>query len=120
MSVRTYLRLPINADEGFPQAFRVNVGRGTYRLSFYVNVLESDQPGPKDLYELPEQGAFLVMRVVRDAATPAVIFQRRLVRDLEYEAGGLAFVFRRMLVARRNLNGVGAFGSEVVGGVAER
>jgi hypothetical protein len=120
MAQRTYLRLPINADEGFPQSFRLNVGRNTYRLSFYVNALESDQPIPKDLYELPEQGAFLVMRVVREAAMPEVIFQRRLVRDLEYEAGELAFVFRRMLVARRNLNGIGAFGSDVVGGVAAR
>ena len=63
----------------------------------------------------------MVMRVSREgSATPHIIFQRKLVLNLEYEAAELAFVFRRLRVVRRNLNGIGPFGSEVRGGVALR
>jgi hypothetical protein len=118
----TYLRLPINADEGFPQSFQLNVSGRIYRVLLYVNVLEGEAATPDDhIYRLPELGAFMVMRVDRETAgTPQVIFQRKLVLNLEYEAAELAFLFRRIWVAKRNLNGVGAFGSEVNGGVAAR
>jgi hypothetical protein len=42
------------------------------------------------------------------------------VPDLEYEADDLMLVFTRMTVHPLNLNGSGAFGSTVVGGVAAR
>ena len=61
------------------------------------------------------------MRVARViAGSRTVFFQRKLVPNLEYESGDLAFVFRRIRVARRNLNGFGSFGSDIVGGVAQR
>ena len=72
------------------------------------------------MYDLPEPGAFLVMQVRRELEPPAVIFNRKIVRNLEYEAHELAFLFRVMRVARRNLNGVGSFGSQIVAGVALR
>jgi hypothetical protein len=119
---RTFLRLPINGDEGFPQAFRVGFRDRTYSILLYVNVLETDTETPEDhVYELPAAGAFMVMRVTRETGEgPRVILQRKLVPNLEYEAAEVAFVFRRLRVARRNLNGVGAHGSEVTGGIAER
>ncbi len=122
MVQRTYLQLPINADEGFPQAFRLNFLGNLYRVSLYVNVLEGDTPLPDDhIFQLPEPGAFMVMTVAReDMAGPAFLFRRKLVLNLEYEAAELAFVFQKINVARRNLNGIGSYGSEVVGGVAAR
>jgi hypothetical protein len=121
MAQRTYLQLPINADAGFPQSFRLSFNGNVYQLTFYVNVLESTPAPADDIYTLPARGAFMVMSVLReDASAPIVVFRRKLVPNLEYEAAELAFVFRTMRVARRNLNGVGAFGSQVIGGVATR
>jgi hypothetical protein len=117
---RVYLLLPINPDEGFPQSFRLDFGGRAYRLLLYVNVPDGADPPPDDAYDLPAPGAFMVMRVTREGPTPQVIFQRKLVLNLEYEAAELAFVFRKLRVARQNLNGVGAFGSNVRGGVAPR
>ena len=125
MTQRTYLQLPINGDEGFPQAFRLDFNGKTYQVFLYVNILEdaAAQPDANDVYTLPDPrgGAFMVMRVLReDIAANSVIFQRKLVPNLEYEAAEVAFLFKEMKVASLNLNGIGAFGSRVIGGIAAR
>jgi hypothetical protein len=121
MAQRTYLQLPINADEGFPQSFRLNFNGKTYQIVLYVNVLEDTPVPPDEIYTLPKPGAFMVMRVLReDISGATVIFQRKLVPNLEYEAGEVAFVFRQMRVAKSNLNGLGSFGSQIIGGIATR
>ena len=113
--------LPINPDEGFPHAFRLNFNERNYQILLYVNVAESVLTKTDQMLELPFEGAFLVLRVARESSQGAkVIFRRKLVPNLEYAAAELAFVFTQMRVARQNLNGVGAFGSEVEGGVAAR
>src|SRR2546428_5339947 len=122
MAQRTYLQLPINADEGFPQAFRLDFNGKTYQVFLYVNILEDApaRPDANDVYTLPDPsgGAFMVMRVVQEnVAANKVIFQRKLVPNLEYEAAEVAFLFKEMGVARLNLNGIGAFGSKVIGGI---
>jgi hypothetical protein len=114
-----YLRLPIQPDEGFPQAFRLSVGSSAYSVALYVSVLED--PIPDQRLVLPTTGAFMVMSVRRDSpGSPTTIFRRKLVTQHEYEAAELAFVFTRIAVDARNLNGAGAFGSQVTGGVALR
>lgn len=119
--MRTYLTLPINADEGFPQAFRLNFNNQTYQMLFYVNADETVLEDADTLLTLPMAHAFMVLRVAREAADGlTVIFQRKLIPNLEYEAAELAFTFSKMVVARQNLNGVGAFGSQVIGGIAAR
>ena len=122
MTERSYLQLPINADEGFPQAFRLSFLDNTYQIALYVNALEGDQPLPDTyVYQLPAPDAFLVMTVQReDPAGPVVLFRRKVVCNLEYEAAELAFLFRTITVAKRNLNGIGAFGSQIMGGIAAR
>ena len=40
MTAYAYRRLPVSADEGFPQSFRMTVGAATYVVSLYVNVLD--------------------------------------------------------------------------------
>jgi hypothetical protein len=123
MSMRTYLSLPINADEGFPQAFRLSFGGQVYQILLYANVAEhiAAQAAPDEVFSLPQDGAFLVMRALRESPDGlTAIFQRKLVPELEYEAAELAFIFHTMQVAKKNLNGQGAFGSVVRGGIAAR
>jgi len=117
-----FRRLPIDPAEGFPQSFRLSLEDRTYEFQLYANVTEelvdAASTGPLDL---PRKGAFLVLSIAREEPTGLVtIFRRKLVPNLEYAVAELAVVFRTMRLDRRNLNGVGAFGSDVVGGVALR
>jgi hypothetical protein len=78
--------------------------------------------GPIDeLMVLPDAQRFLVIRadVVQSDGTSQTVFLRKVVPSMEYRAGALALTFPTQIVARRNLNGVGNFGSNVVGGVAQ-
>ncbi|WP_030241779.1 hypothetical protein [Streptomyces sp. NRRL S-350] len=121
MATPGYLRLPIEPAEGFPQAFRLQLGSVVYQFHLYVNVAEdllATAPGDAVL-DLPAAGAFVVLRVAREEASgPRTILRRKLVPGVEYRAAELSLTFPTMRVARRNLNGVGEFGSEMVGGVA--
>ena len=123
-ATRTYESLPIAADEGFPQSFRLSLGTRIYRMTLYVNVTERllDELAEDALLELPRDEAFMVLRVAResDDAEPRTILQRKLVPELDYEAEEVAVRFSEMHVAKRNINGVGAHGSSVKGGVALR
>lgn len=119
----TYLTLPINPDEGFPQAFRLALGGSAYTITLYVNLL--DEEGRSDdeiVYDLArDPRAFMVMAVRRESPAPGEeIFRRRLVVEHEYAAAELGFLFKEIRVDRRNLGGVGSFGSSVLGGVATR
>jgi hypothetical protein len=121
VATRSFLRLPIDADEGFPQAFRLAVAGRNYLFRLYANVAEdvvATQAGPLDL---PSAGAFLVLSVDREEPVgPVAILRRKLVPGVEYPAAELALTFRAMRLDPRNLNAAGSFGSEVVGGVALR
>jgi hypothetical protein len=68
---------------------------------------------------LPDAQRFMVVRVdvLATDGTAQTVFLRKVVPSLEYRAGSLGLVFPTQIVARRNLNGVGNFGSNVVGGV---
>jgi hypothetical protein len=122
VAARDFLRLPIDPDEGFPQAFRLAVSGREYRFQLYANVAEEIvDAGPAGPLELPSEGAFLVLSVHREEpGGPVAILRRKLVPGVEYLAAELALTFRAMRLDLRNLNGVGSFGSEVVGGVALR
>ncbi|MFE5923672.1 hypothetical protein [Streptomyces sp. NPDC056468] len=116
-----YLQLPIDADEGFPQSFRLALGDRVYRIEAYVTVVDDALLDSPDPLELPQGGAFLVIGVQRDGVGGAVpLLRRKVMPGLEYEAGELALVFTSVRVHPRNLNGAGAHGSRIVGGVAPR
>jgi hypothetical protein len=72
-----------------------------------------------ELMVLPDAQRFLVVRVdvVGADGTAQPVFLRKVVPSLEYRSGGLGLYFPTQIVARRNLNGVGNFGSNVIGGV---
>lgn len=104
MTERTYFQLPINADEGFPQSFQLNFDNQVYQLMLYVNALETETQRPDDyIYNLPEADAYMVMQVAQQTPEgPQVIFQRKLVLNLEYEAAEVAFLFRSIKVSSPN------------------
>jgi hypothetical protein len=116
-----FRRLPINPADGFPQAFRLTVAGRTYRFQLYASVAEELLEGATGLLDLPVRGAFLVLSVGREEpAGLTTILRRKLVPGMTYHAAELALTFPTMLLDPRNLNGVGEFGSRVVGGVAPR
>ena len=117
----SFLRLPINPADGFPQAFRLTVAGRTYRFQLYANVAEELLEATTGLLELPVKGAFLVLSVDREEPGGlTTILRRKLVPGITYHAGELALTFPTMQLDPRNLNGIGEFGSRVVGGVAPR
>jgi hypothetical protein len=122
-SGRAYTALPIDATQGFPQAFSIVFNNTTYFVSLYVNIRAGLLDGlDRDLFELPFDGAMLVARfdVDKPDGSRATVFLRKLVPELEYLAGSIALYFPVQNVARKNLNGQGEFGSSVVGGIALR
>jgi hypothetical protein len=121
-SGRIYEPLPIDSSLGFPLSFPLSLDRRTYHFSLYVNA-SLDQLDPKvDLLELAASRAFLVVKVELDTVDGArrTVFLRKVVPDVEYEAEEISLLFQEQRVSRRNLNGKGALGSVIVGGVARR
>jgi hypothetical protein len=118
-SGRTYDRLPIDNVAGFPQRFLFLLNGVRYQFSLYVDVPEAALGPIDEVMVLPDWHRFLVVRV--DVLGPdgnqQVVFLRKVVPSLEYRAGGLAITFPTQIVARRNLNNAGNFGSNVIGGV---
>jgi hypothetical protein len=120
-----YLRLPANADEGFPQTFSMRFGDRGYTVALEVSVVDEDvlaeSAAAAQPLVLPRPEAYLVVSVAREDPAPTeVILRRKIVPRHVYEAAELTFVFTEMVIHPRNLNGAGAFGSRVTGGVAAR
>jgi hypothetical protein len=69
---------------------------------------------------LPDAQRFLVVRadILGTDGTTQTVFLRKVVPSLEYSVRGIGLYFPTQIVARRNLNGVGSFGSNIVAGVA--
>lgn len=144
-SGQVYTPLPIDGDRGFPQAFPLSFNGRSYRFRLYVNVspaLTADPAAFLDLpvpaagpsrvqpdgslaplaFDLPVPQAFLVVRVDQDqvGGTSRLVFLRKVIPGLEFQAGDIALTFTQTRVAVKNLNGQGAFGSLVSGGIAPR
>ena len=121
VSGRTYDPLPIDNTAGFPQRFPFLLNGVRYQFALYIDVPESALGSIDELMVLPDARRFLVVRV--DVLGPdgaqQTVFLRKVVPSLEYRAGALALTFPTQIVARRNLNNVGNFGSNIIGGVAQ-
>jgi hypothetical protein len=120
-SGRSYDPLPVDNTAGFPQSFPFLLNGVRYQFSLYVDVPESALGSIDELMVLPDAQRFLVVRVdvLGPDGTQQTVFLRKVVPSLEYRAGALALTFPTQIVARRNLNSAGSFGSNVVGGVAQ-
>jgi hypothetical protein len=127
-----FLQLPIDPDQGLPQAFSSAVGATRYEFGVYVNLDAPESDPPETLYDLASPGpsehpaaplGHLVLRVVRPGpAGPTVILLRKLVPEpqLIHYAAELAFKVTQAVIARGNLNARGQYGSQIVIGVAQR
>lgn len=112
--------LPVDADEGFPQSFRLRFGEHVYRIELYVNA-DEQTVAAGGVLDLLGDGPFLVVAVAREEPGGLVpLLRRKAVRDLPCPAGELRLVFREALVDVRNLNGTGGYGSKVLAGVSAR
>ncbi|MFI5529922.1 hypothetical protein ACIA8O_15410 [Kitasatospora sp. NPDC051853] len=116
-----YLLLPADADEGFPQAFRLALGAGLYTVALTVTVVDEERLAGGRPLALPEPGAFMVATVTRETPGPAVVvLRRKLVPGVPLEGGELALLPVVLTVDPRNLGAAGSYGSEVRVGVASR
>ncbi|MEU2604071.1 hypothetical protein [Streptomyces albus] len=114
------LSLPVNADEGFPQSFRLRFGDRLYWIELYVNA-DEETVSAGGVLDLLGTGPFLVVAVAReDPAGLVPLVRRKVVRDLPCPAGELELTFHEARVHVRNLNGAGGFGSTVLAGVGPR
>jgi hypothetical protein len=124
-------RLPVNGDEGFPQAFLLGLGERTYRIELYVNVAEAELPrrglDPRTMIDVSGGGdtgnprGSLIGAVVRqDPAGEVVLLRRRLLPGLGYQAVEVELVLDTAVIAVGNLNGAGAYGSVIDARVGRR
>ena len=121
-SGKSFTPLPINVEQGFPQSFPLVFGGGTYHFKLYANVAAHLLAARPQFIDVPAEEAFLVLSVERELtdATREQVFLRKIVPDLEYEVENIALLFSEKRIARDNLNGTGAHGTQVVGGIARR
>ncbi|GKQ37930.1 hypothetical protein [Streptomyces sp. A012304] len=132
MTTLDFRLLPVEPDEGLPQAFRCPIGGTSYEFGLYANLHAGPDDPPQTLYDLAcpartEQPTsppgYLVLRVVGPGPHgPRVVFLRKLVAEaaLVHHADRLAIRLLEAKVARGNLNGRGHYGSRIVIGVAPR
>ena len=132
MSQLEFRQLPVEPDQGLPQAFSCLIGGTSYEFGLYANLDIANQDPLETVYDLSPPGGlaqpasppgYLVLRVVRQGLTgPRIIFLRKLVPEpgLVHEAGELAIMLARAQIARGNLNGPGHFGTQIVIGVAQQ
>jgi hypothetical protein len=127
-----FRRLPVEPDQGLPQAFSCLIGGTSYEFALYANLDVADEDPPQTVYDLGSPSGlaqpvappgYLVLRVVRQGpAGPQVVLLRKLLAEpgLVHDAGELAITLTDARVARGNLNGPGHYGTQIVMGVAQR
>lgn len=120
----SFTPLPIDSDRGLPQAFPLRFGRATYHFWLYANLPAEEVFSGVSFYDLPTPGGgYLVARVEQEdplGTGRSLVMLRKVVPGLIYEAGDLLLTFPEQRLARANLNGSGAAGSRLSGGVAKR
>lgn len=123
LSGHAYAQLPIDARRGFPQSFPYQVSPGgSYQFTLYVDIDSSVLDDAVSVLPIPSHSAFLVVKVERSLpdGTSRVVFMRKVMPELEYQAENLALMFPQQVIVKDNINGVGDFGSQVSGGIAPR
>lgn len=122
----SYSALPVSGDDGFPQAFLLDLGGTVYRLTFGVSFTDPDlvlgNQYAGTFFDLPDpaNGLFLTLRVDREDLPPGtgLLGVSRILLTIPIRLGPLRFRFSRIKIAQANLSGPGQFGSELVGDVA--
>jgi hypothetical protein len=121
-----YAPLPARGDDGFPQAFLLQVQQTVYRLTLSVYYADPAYVlsgiYANRVFDLPDaaRGLYLNIRLEYEnlPAATRLIGARRVVLGLPIALGKLRFRFCRARVAQANLAGPGSFGSELSADVA--
>lgn len=122
----TYFSLPVSGDDGFPQAFLIDLNGTIYRLTFTImfsdpSLVLSASYGA-GFFNLPDPvlGLYLNLMVELEnlPTSSRLLGVSRIVIGLPVAIGQLRFLFSRIKLAQANLAGTGAYGSEVLGQVA--
>lgn len=121
-----FLPLPVNADDGVPQVFLLQLDGTVYRLALGVTFASTDVVlGPQyagSFFDLPDPalGLYLELRLEQEDQPTQTRFlgSTRVVLDLPFAIGAAVFRFSRIRLAQANLAGPGSFGSEIVADVA--
>lgn len=128
-------RLPVDADEGFPQSFLLALEELTYRVELYVDVPEHllpPRPAPRDVIDVvgaapsagePRDATGLLVAAIARQQTDGVLvplLRRRLLPGLMHTASELVLIVDDVRIAAGNLNGAGQFGSVVEARVGVR
>ena len=121
-----YLSLPVSGDDGFPQAFLLDMNGTVYRLTFSIIYTDPavifSSTYASGFFDLPDPqlGVFLNLTVELEALPSPDRFNgvSRLNINIPIPIGPLRFLFSRIKVAQANLVGPGSYGSEVLGQVA--
>jgi hypothetical protein len=121
-SGRAYELLPIDNGGPFPQTVPYVFAGVRYTFRLYMNTPEGTLGDLEARFTLPDAQRHLVVRCDASIAgsEPRTVFLRKVVPSLEYEVGIIALYFPSQIIACRNVNGVGVFGSNVIGGIAAR
>ena len=121
-----YVSLPASGDDGFPQAFLLQIQGVIYRLTLSVYypdpdlILNAAYAGV--VFDLPDpvNGLYLNLRAEFENQPQAtrLIGARRVTLNIPIALGPLRFRFQRVRIAQANLVGPGAFGSSITADVA--
>jgi hypothetical protein len=121
-----YVSLPVSGDDGFPQAFLLQIQGVIYRLTLSVYypdpdlILNAAYVGV--VFDLPDpvNGLYLNLRAEFENQPQAtrLIGAQRVTLNIPIALGPLRFRFQRVRIAQANLVGPGAFGSSVTADVA--
>jgi hypothetical protein len=118
---RTFDPLPIDNGSGLPQSFGYVRDGVRYLIALYASIPEDALGAMDEIMALPDnKDRYLIVRVDAFATDGAstTVFLRKVVPSLVYRAGGLVLRFPMQTLARGNLNGIGNFGTNIVGEVA--
>jgi hypothetical protein len=121
----TYSPLPATGDDGFPQAFLLQIQQTVYRLTMTVYYSDPDfilnAAYATTVFDLPDavRGLYLNLRAEYEnlPATTRLIGARRVVLNMPIALGPLRFRFTRVRIAQANLSGPGSFGSALTADV---
>jgi hypothetical protein len=122
----SYAALPATGDDGFPQAFLLQLQGTVYRVTMAVYYPDPDfvlNPAHANaVFDLPDpvRGLYLNLRLEYESEPDPtrLIGAQRVVLDMPMALGPLVFRFTRIRIAQANLAGPGSFGSELTAQVA--
>lgn len=114
--------LPVDDRRGFPQTFSTVFRERTYHFRVLAALDEQALASGSEFFDLPRDDGHLVVEVELESedGSRALLMSRKVVPGLVYQMGDISLTFTRQRVARANLNGSGAKGSEIIAGIGPR